>query len=570
MITKMTKYTFILMSGRREKFLKEIQELGVVDITRSTKAVDEHSERLMFGIEDIRRHISQIKAGSDHHLDELMTKVDTLTMEEMDLLPWGDFDREKLESLGLDVHLGIIHTKEYRQVWAEDYPMEIVSEDALKCHVVIFGDVPDIPVELVPMPQKKLSEVQSELKVAKEDAERYQRILEGCRKDIPLLEKKEAEMTAELNLYLASRSAENAVESKIIIFQGFAPIEDNARLAEAFDSMDVIWIAEDAVKEDNPPIEFKNNRFVKLFEPLTDMYGRPSYDGFDPTPFLSIFFLLFFAMCMGDAGYGLILVIVGMLLKKVESFSRYSSLVSVLGGATVVVGILFHTFFSVDMSQWAFIPDFMKAMMVPAKIGAYDGTMVVALAVGVIHLLLAMIVKTIVATKNIGFLESLSTWGWTLLWTGLASLGLISLAGFWDKDVVRLSIIVLGVICAIGIFPLNNIHGNPLKNIGSGLWDTYNMATGILGDVLSYLRLYALGLAGSMLGLAFNQLAEMVLGDGGVKWIPFILIVITGHTLNLAMAALGAFVHPLRLNFLEFFKNSGYEATGRTYNPLKK
>lgn len=570
MITKMTKYTFILMSGRREKFLKEIQELGVVDITRSTKAVDEHSERLMFGIEDIRRHISQIKAGSDHHLDELMTKVDTLTMEEMDLLPWGDFDREKLESLGLDVHLGIIHTKEYRQVWAEDYPMEIVSEDALKCHVVIFGDVPDIPVELVPMPQKKLSEVQSELKVAKEDAERYQRILEGCRKDIPLLEKKEAEMTAELNLYLASRSAESAVESKIIIFQGFAPIEDNARLAEAFDSMDVIWIAEDAVKEDNPPIEFKNNRFVKLFEPLTDMYGRPSYDGFDPTPFLSIFFLLFFAMCMGDAGYGLILVIVGMLLKKVESFSRYSSLVSVLGGATVVVGILFHTFFSVDMSQWAFIPDFMKAMMVPAKIGAYDGTMVVALAVGVIHLLLAMIVKTIVATKNIGFLESLSTWGWTLLWTGLASLGLISLAGFWDKDVVRLSIIVLGVICAIGIFPLNNIHGNPLKNIGSGLWDTYNMATGILGDVLSYLRLYALGLAGSMLGLAFNQLAEMVLGDGGVKWIPFILIVITGHTLNLAMAALGAFVHPLRLNFLEFFKNSGYEATGRTYNPLKK
>ena len=98
-----------------------------------------------------------------------------------------------------------------------------------------------------------------------------------------------------------------------------------------------------------------------------------------------------------------------------------------------------------------------------------------------------------------------------------------------------------------------------------------SFATGVLGDVLSYLRLYALGLAGSMLGFAFNDLAKMALGDGGVGgWIAFILIVVIGHTLNLAMAALGAFVHPLRLNFLEFFKNSGYEGVGRNYNPLKK
>ena len=96
--------------------------------------------------------------------------------------------------------------------------------------------------------------------------------------------------------------------------------------------------------------------------------------------------------------------------------------------------------------------------------------------------------------------------------------------------------------------------------------------TGLLGDVLSYLRLYALGLAGGMLGMAFNDMGLMVLGDGSnaILWLPFILLVIIGHTLNIAMCALGAFVHPLRLNFLEFFKNSGYEASGRTYNPLKK
>ena len=105
--------------------------------------------------------------------------------------------------------------------------------------------------------------------------------------------------------------------------------------------------------------------------------------------------------------------------------------------------------------------------------------------------------------------------------------------------------------------------------MGVGLWDTYQMVTGLLGDVLSYLRLYALGLAGAKLGEAFNAIGVQALGDGGINWIWFILIVVIGHVLNVAMCVLGAFVHPLRLNFLEFFKNSGYEGTGRKYNPLK-
>ena len=97
------------------------------------------------------------------------------------------------------------------------------------------------------------------------------------------------------------------------------------------------------------------------------------------------------------------------------------------------------------------------------------------------------------------------------------------------------------------------------------------MATGILGDVLSYIRLYALGLAGGMLGAAFNNLGGMVLGDGtniGL-WIAFILIVVFGHVLNLLMACLGAFVHPLRLTFVEYFKNAGYEGSGQLYRPFK-
>ena len=104
------------------------------------------------------------------------------------------------------------------------------------------------------------------------------------------------------------------------------------------------------------------------------------------------------------------------------------------------------------------------------------------------------------------------------------------------------------------------------------MWDTYNMITGILSDVLSYIRLYALGLAGAMLGQAFNQLGFMVLGDDPIfiQYLPFIIIVLIGHTLNIALSSLSAFVHPLRLTFVEYFKNLGYEGNGEKYSPLSK
>ena len=571
MITKMTRYSFVLLGEGKDRFLNEIQELGVVDITRHEKEYDETGGSMMREIEDIRKQISEIKAGSDSKLESMTAHLGELRNEEAELSHWGDFDKEALDSLGIGISFFSASKKKFNPSWADEFPMEVISEDGKNVYFVVLGETPDIPAELLPSPQKSVSKARLQIEETEDRIEAYRRKLEDSKKDIPDLEKKIADKTAELNLYLAGISGTPAAENTIVVYEGFAPETEDARLKEALDKMDCIWLADKAVTEDNPPIEFKNNRFVSLFEPLTDMYGRPAYNGFDPTPFISVFFLLFFAMCMGDAGYGIVLVIVGRLLKKSEGFAKFSPLVSVLGLATIVVGFLFHTFFSIDISTWECIPDSLKSIMIPSTIAGYDGTMVVAIAIGIVHLLLAMIVKTVCATRNSGFTESLSTWGWTIFWLGLTVIGLTALTGVLDKAVVKTAIIALGIICAIGIFPLNNLHRNPLVNIGSGLWDTYNMATGILGDVLSYLRLYALGLAGSMLGVAFNNLAEMVRGDGGLAgWIPFLLIVLLGHTLNIAMAALGAFVHPLRLNFLEFFKNSGYEATGRQYDPLKK
>ena len=164
--------------------------------------------------------------------------------------------------------------------------------------------------------------------------------------------------------------------------------------------------------------------------------------------------------------------------------------------------------------------------------------------------------------------------GWLLI-VGRGVIGTLSFLSFIPAEVSKWAFIIVGGVAAIGIYLLNNLHRNVLVNVGAGLWDTYNMASGLLGDVLSYIRLFALGLAGGMLGQTFNNLALMLVeGQEGVAlifgWIGFGLIILLGHTLNIAMSCLSAFVHPLRLTFVEYFKNAGYDGKGVEYKPFKK
>ena len=444
-----------------------------------------------------------------------------------------------------------------------------MNRDKTHTYFVVIGD-DGLPGES-PRPEKSAEEIVKELE---EKEEHYQHLLSriaGAKERIGELEERIAQNYALLDRHLASCTAATAAEDTLATLVGYAPADQEQRVTEALDQSGFYYIKEDAQVTDNPPIALQNNKFVSMFQVLTDMYGRPAYNGFDPTPFIAIFFMLFFAMCMGDAGYGLVLILIGLALKKVPSFKDLAPLVITLGAATVVVGFFMHTFFSIDIAQWkVFEP--INGVFVPDEIAGYAGGMVLSIIVGVIHLCLALTVKAIEAVKVNGFSASLGTLGWTLLIVGGVIVGALSLIGVLSQEATKWIIIVIGIVSAIGIFPLNTKGGNPLANTGIGLWNTYNTVTGLLGDVLSYLRLYALGLAGSMLGMAFNQMGGMVLGDGSnyLMWIPFIILVLIGHTLNIAMCALGAFVHPLRLNFLEFFKNSGYEAKGRVYNPLKK
>ena len=592
MIAPMTKYSFILLKGDQEGLLEKLQEIGLVDITRSVKPMDDKSAAILAEAQrkhDLLQSLDKVEIpeGLAHTavsgdpeqtakaaLDQLAELEEALKAAEKEAaasVPWGEYDREKLravEDAGIPVHFHITPAKAFKAEWADQYALSVVNELDGKVYYVVAGEDP-LPDALKRGPKASVTDIQARIATLQANIDREKAVLAGVKDVRGKIENAARRNLSDLDLYLASQAAVPAAENTLVTLVGYAPAEDEEAVTKALDATGEYYFKDAAVVEDNPPISFRNNKFVKMFEVLTDMYGRPAYNGFDPTPFIAVFFLLFFAFCMGDAGYGLILIIIGLLLKKVDSFKDYAPLVVTLGIGTTVIGFLFHTFFSMDIAEWSIFKGF---PFLPSKIAGYDGTMVLALVVGVLHISLAMIVKTIEETKTKGFKESLGTWGWTLLIVGGVAVAAFALTGVLDKAATKWVIIVLGVLSCLGIFVLNNIHRNPLINIGSGLWDTYNMASGLLGDVLSYLRLYALGLAGSMLGMAFNSIGAMILGDGSnwAMWIPFLLIVIVGHTLNIAMCVLGAFVHPLRLNFLEFFKNSGYEAAGRNYNPLKK
>ena len=370
---------------------------------------------------------------------------------------------------------------------------------------------------------------------------------------------------------------EQVADNRLMVLQGWIPEDKEAEVKSFLSTQEVYYEIRAARREDNAPIKLKNNAFVRMYEVLTKMYGMPDYAEFDPTPLVAPFFTLFFAFCMGDAGYGLVLIALGFFLKHKlsSSLKGIMNLVITLGAATTVFGAVLGTFFGVSLFD-VDVPGWMKQFMIVGKIGdtSYDKQMLLALIIGVVHICIAMTVKAIGATVRYGFKESLSDWGWLLLVVGFICTGGLSFMKVISENVSNTAFLVIGGVAAIGIYLLNNLHRNVFANIGAGLWDTYNMATGLMGDVLSYIRLYALGLAGGMLGGVFNQLAFMVrdgAGDalyGVPGWLGCGLILVFGHTLNIAMSCLSAFVHPLRLTFVEYFKNSGYDGKGEAYEPF--
>ena len=609
----MTKYSFILLSGEKEGFLEELQQLGVVDISRSVKPVDQDSAE-MFEKASRAKKVIETLEGIDYSRDadyEAISKetveigtdpVDFVqeTLRKLSELnaalanaerqmkarePWGSYDKTALDGLvklGYRIRYYSVDKNRFEEGWAQLYPLQIVKDDNKKIWFVTVTQKDEeysFPVQETAAPEGPYSEAEQNAAEIKHEIIKCKAGLLNAKDYIPAIKEVCNSDLVELDRYLAAEAGQNAAEDHITVFTGFAPVENDSELSAKFDEMGVLYIKEDAVEEDNPPIKLKNGWFARQFESFTGMYGMPVYSEFDPTAIVAPFYLLFFAMCLGDAGYGIVLLLFGLMLNrgwiKIGMFDGLGTIISILGAGTLVVGTVLGTFFGISLADASWVPQWLKNCMIVGEVevpgmGMFNIQMLLALGIGVFHICLAMVVKAIGYTKRFGFRANVSTWGWLLLIIGGIILAILGVGSFISPEAIKYAVIVIGTLSALGIYIFNTPGQNPLINIGAGLWDTYNMATGILGDVLSYIRLFALGLAGGMLGQAFNNLAEMVRGDNFLTWIPFVLILLFGHILNVLMSSLGAFVHPLRLTFVEYFKNAGYEGKGVAYNPLTK
>ena len=603
MITKMKKLTFLIYHKDYESFLDRIRELGVIHIQeRQAGEINDdlqHSLSKHNQYKDMLKEMSfQFKDKADEQvytdmsandliekyndlvarLQSLNQRIPAVDKEIAEMNVWGEFswkDIHKLQEAGYCIQFYNCTEREYQKDWENLCDIVQITKAAGHVFFVTISKEPvTLDVEPVSMPSLSLSELQQKKEtLVEEQTSTKAELQDFCRKYSKTLEHYDQYLQGDIDLIKVRLDGEPQAEGAVLLMEGWIPVNCEEEVRKTLDESSVYYEIRDAVKGDNPPIKLKNNWFNKLYEVLTGMYGMPEYTEFDPTPLIAPFFSLFFAFCVGDAGYGLMLVLLGLFLKKkMPSMRGMMNLVISLGIFTMIVGAILGTCFGVSLIDQSWIPENVKQFMIAGKIPGtnFDKQMVLALIIGVIHISVALTIKAIVATIRFGFKNCLSEWGWLIVVVGFVITGTLMFLNLIPENVSTWAFIIIGGVGAIGIYLLNDLHRNVFMNIGAGLWGTYNMASGLMGDTLSYMRLYALGLAGGMLGGVFNQLATMS-GDavgGVIGWIVCGLILVFGHTLNIAMSCLSAFVHPLRLNFVEYFKNAGYEGTGVTYNPF--
>ena len=610
MISKMNKLSFLIYHREYGMFLEKLRELGVVHIEKRQGAeMDANLQAFMQKRTAYQSLLKSMTLAAASYTGEAVAKPSTMTIEqvvdsyetrqeqiqalnmqlpvldkEIDAMEvWGEFDWnviEKLKANGWQMQFFCCPEKSFEDTWIDDYNATVINRKGGQSYFVTVNRMPvELEAEAVRLPKSRLSELvreQEELKAAiqqaNDDLDRF------CIDNLPVVESALENLEGDINLMEVEQlGGERMADGAIVMMEGWIPEENDAEVRKMLDESGVYYEIRPAEKEDNAPIKLKNGKISRAFEMLTKMYGMPDYGEFDPTPMLAPFYALFFGMCVGDAGYGLLLVILGFYLKKKlsKSMAGLMNLLITLGVATTVVGALFNTFFGASLTSWN-LPEWMNSLIISGKWDgtAYDKTMVIALLVGMFHICFAMVVKAVGSTVRYGFKNSLSAWGWLLLVGGSVTVATLNYLGVLDMETSKMAYIGIGGVSAIGIFLLNDIRRNVFMNVGAGLWDTYNMATGLMGDLLSYLRLYALGLAGGMLGGVFNDLG-MQLRDalGGFLfgipgWICFALIFVAGHGLNIALSCLSGYVHSIRLTFVEYFKNSGYDGKGVEYKPF--
>lgn len=623
MIEKMRKVSFLVTDREYEGFVGSLQELGVVHVEQLQQGAT--SPQLQSALDLERRYraaIAAVKAAKAAYVSagaEVATDSDTssatvtpesllLEVEELQqkesrlvrqteerrkmlqqLRPWGDFCLDAVarleEASGLRMFFFRCPAKTFSAEWADAYFATIVSEVDGRAYFIAFAtEQPVIAAEAIQLPAESLSEVEASLASAEAELGGVRQRLVQIAACADVLEKGRLDALNSVQLSRVHLSGELVAGDQLHLLMGWVRADREEALVRYLDEAHIYYDLGDPVYEDDVPVEITNGSFSRLFEPILKMYSLPSYQDIDPTFYFAPFFMLFFGLCLGDGGYGLVVLLVGLLLtlKGGDSMRSYGKLALWLGGATLVCGLAMGTFFGIDLAkqEWAFLAPVRQYFISDSGIGTiwgYSPMMVLSIIIGLVQVLLGMMLKGCKAWFNYGLRYAVSTFAWVVIIVACIVLFGLPLGGFVLASWLTFVLYALIALSALCVLLYNNPAAYkkpalaPFLNLGSGLWATYNMATGLLGDLLSYIRLFALGLTGGILGGVFNLLAlDLTSGlDWYVRWLPMLIILLLGHGITFALSLISAFVHPMRLTFVEFFKNADFSGGGRPFDPFR-
>ena len=606
MITKMKKLTFLVYHKEYEEFLNSLRELGVVHIVEKQQGAADNTElqenirlfnrlaatlKLLQNQKHEKNAVIATEGGTATRGMQVLDEVDALQTEhgklsqqlqsyakEKEVLEvWGNFEPtgiQKLKDAGYIIGFYSCSEGNYKEEWETEYNAMIVDRISSKVFFVTVtkaGQEVDLDVEQAKLPAYSLSRLEALYDTTEQAIEGNEKKLVALSEtDIPSLKAALKELQSQIEFSKVVLSSEQTAGDKLMLIEGWAPAYSKVEIEAYLNDAHVYYEITDPMPGDNVPIRLNNKGFFAWFEPICKLYMLPKYNELDLTPFFAPFFMVFFGLCLGDSGYGLFLFLGAtayrLLAKKVTpSMKSIISLIQVLSASTFFCGLLTGTFFGANIYDldWPIVQRLKHAVLMDN-----NDMFRLSLILGVIQILFGMVLKAVNQTIQFGFKYAIATIGWIILLVStavsalFASSELLSMGGTAYKVVLCIS--------GAMIFLFNTPGKNIFMNIGLGLWDSYNMVTGLLGDVLSYVRLFALGLSGGILAGVFNSLAVGMSPDNVIAGpIVMVLIFVIGHAINMFMNVLGAMVHPMRLTFVEFFKNSGYEGGGKEYKPFK-
>ena len=605
MIVKMSKYAFMVYHREYDAFLTTLRELGVVHVKETNSVLDNAELQALLAerkqVSTAIRYCKNLNSQTKEvtvapargltkaeglklvgKLEEMQEKQAQLQAAKVSLEKdiaymdiWGEFSYaniRRLKKAGFDVTFFSCPTSKYEPKWGEEYNAFLVNNFQSVTYFVTVtktGTPIDIDAERPKMPDRGLAKLHLAMEQLLDNIKVLNNQLkEYAAEQYNTLVELEKNIQNEFNLSNTLVQTDREAGDKLMLLEGFVPTEEAPAMEVALEKEGYYFQELDIQDGDRVPIKLKNNKFNRLYEPITKMFSLPNYTEFDPTPLFAPFFMLFFGLCFGDGGYGLLVLLACSFFKRKVNpdFKPYLTLFQYLGLAAIIVGTCTGSFFGIALAD---VPALSK---VKDYFVSSDNLMTFSIVIGLVQIIFGKTVAAFKMKAQKGVKYSIAPFAWVFVITALALAFGLPMLNLQLPETVKTVFIGIAVIGLVVAYLYNSPGKNIFLNFGTGLWNTYNMASGLLGDTLSYIRLFAIGLTGAILGGVFNQLAvDMTEGMNIVlRAVCMLLILLVGHAINIGLCAISSLVHPLRLIFVEYYKNAEFEGGGKEYRPFKK